>query len=171
MSNNRKRVVVTVKQKLQLIEMSEKGKSTSKLSEEYGVGAQTVRDIIKQKRKLEVFTRDCDSNAGPSTRKTMKTSSYKDLDTAMLQWFNQKRAEGMPITGSVIAHKAKFFHDSLGLEDDFNASSGWLTRFKKRHGIHQLSIQGERLSGDVDAAAKFRIEFEEYVQVNDLTPD
>jgi hypothetical protein len=32
--------------------------------------------------------------------------------------------------------KAKFFHDALGLEGEFNASVGWLTRFKQGYGIH-----------------------------------
>ena len=80
----RKKIVLTIKQKLTLIERFEKGESTSKLSEEYGIGIQTVRDIVKQKNKLESFARDCDSSAGPSKRKSMKTSTFEDLDAAML---------------------------------------------------------------------------------------
>jgi hypothetical protein len=36
------------------------------------------------------FVRDCDSGAGPSNCKSMKKSSYKEADDALLQWFNQK---------------------------------------------------------------------------------
>lgn len=148
MPNLRKKVVLTIKQKLTLIEKYEKGESTSKLAKEYGVGTQTVRDIIKKKRKLEEFTRNCASNAGPSNRKTMKMSTYENLDSAMLKWFKEKLSEGIPINGPMCTHQAKFFHDALGLKGNFNASSGWLARFKQRHGIRDFTLREEHLSGD-----------------------
>ena len=96
-TNKRKRIVITLKQKLTLIERFENGESTLRLAEEYGIGAQTVRDVIRQKNKLEAFTRDCDSTTGSSRRKSMKNSLYEDLESALLTWFNQKRAEGILI--------------------------------------------------------------------------
>jgi hypothetical protein len=36
------------------------------------------------------FLRDCDSGAGHSNCKSMKKSSYEEVDVALLQWFNQK---------------------------------------------------------------------------------
>lgn len=171
LTKKRKRIVLTIKQKLTLIERSEKGESMSKLSEEYGIGVQTVRDIVKQKNKLEAFARDCDSSAGPSKRKSMKTSTFEDLDAAMLIWFNQKRAEGIPISGQMCIEAAKTFHKNLGIEENFNASSGWMTRFKQRHGIRQLTIQGERLSSNTEAADEFCVEFQEFLQRENLQPD
>jgi len=170
-SERRKRVVLTIKQKLQLIEEFEKGESATKLAEKYGIGVQTVRDINKNKRKLEEFARDCDSGVGPSKRKSMKMSSYEGLDLALLQWFNQKRAEGIPVSGPMCTHKAKLFHEALGLEGNFSASSGWLTRFKQRHGIRELPVQVEQLSACVAAADAFRLEFQKYVEEENLQPD
>jgi hypothetical protein len=40
--------------------------------------------------KLMEFARDCGSAAGPSNCKSMKNSSYEEVDVALLQWFNQK---------------------------------------------------------------------------------
>jgi hypothetical protein len=65
------------------------------------------------------------------------------VDVALLQWFNQKGAEGTSVCGPICAQKAKFFHEVLGLEGEFNASVGWLTRFKQLCGIHEISVQGE----------------------------
>jgi len=171
LTKKRKKIVLTIKQKLTLIERFEKGESMSKLSEEYGIGIQTVRDIVKQKNKLEAFARDCDSSAGPSKRKSMKTSTFEDLDAAMLIWFNQKRAEGIPISGQMCIEAAKTFHENLGIKESFNASSGWMTRFKQRHGIRQLTIQGERLSSNAEAVDEFCVEFQEYLQRENLQPD
>jgi hypothetical protein len=46
--------------------------------------------------KLMEFVKDCDSD-GPSNRKSMKKSSYKEVDFELLQWFNLKRAEGTTV--------------------------------------------------------------------------
>lgn len=64
-----------------------------------------------------------------------------------------------------------FFFEALGLEGKFDASSGWLYRFKQRHGIRELDIQGEALSGDKEAAEKFVAEFNEFVMAENLLPD
>jgi hypothetical protein len=102
----------------------------TKLSEDYGIGIQTVHDIKNNKIKVMDFVRDYDSGAGPSNCKSMKKSSYKVVDVALLQWFNQKRAEGTSVSGPMCAQKAKLFHEALGLECEFNTSFGWFTRFK-----------------------------------------
>jgi hypothetical protein len=64
-------------------------------------------DIKNSKIKLMEFLGDCDSGAGSSNCKSMKKSSYKEMDVALLQQFNQKRAEGILVSGPMCAHKAK----------------------------------------------------------------
>jgi hypothetical protein len=59
--------------------------------------------------KITEFVRDCDSGAGPYNCKSMKKSSYEEVDVAVLQWFNLKQAEGMPVSGLMCGQKAKFF--------------------------------------------------------------
>lgn len=105
----RKRTVLSVEQKLSLIAKFERGVSTTNLSREFGIGQQTVRDIVKQ---LQSIVRNCDSSTGPSQRKTMKTSTYENLDVALLTWFIQKRSEGVPIT--IFTEKAKYFNEKMG---------------------------------------------------------
>ena len=51
----------------------------------------------------------------------------------------------------------------LGLEGDFNASSGRLTWFKQCYGIWQLNVEGEHLSVDVTAAELFCVKFQEFI--------
>lgn len=73
------------------------------------------------------------------------------------------------MSGPTIAAKAKIFFDLLGLEGNFDASSGWLHRFKKRHGIREIGLHGEKLSGDQQAADDFQRDFEEFVLSEDLS--
>lgn len=43
----------------------------------------------------------------------------------------------------MLCEKAKWFYYQISEEEDFQASQDWL---KKRHGICQLTINGEKLS-------------------------
>jgi hypothetical protein len=53
--NKRKRVVLTIAKKLQIVERAKNGESISKLVSEFNIGNQTARDIIKKKDKLHKF--------------------------------------------------------------------------------------------------------------------
>jgi hypothetical protein len=79
---------------------------------------------------MESFS-NCDSGAGPSSCKSIRQSLHKEVGVALLQWFNQKQAEGTSVFDPLYAQKAEFFHKALGLEGEFIASIGWLTRFKQ----------------------------------------
>jgi hypothetical protein len=72
---------------------------------------------------------------------------------------------------STCAQKAKFFHEALGLEGKFNASTGWLTRFKQQYGIRKIAVQGKRLGANDVAANTFHMEFQKFVQEENLNPD
>ena len=37
---------------------------------------------------------------------------------------------------------------AIGEDQNFSASLGWLDRWKKRHGVQQIGICGEKLSAD-----------------------
>lgn len=169
MSEKRKRVVLTIQKKLEIINKMEEGSTgTRNLALLYNVGETTIRDIWKKKDKIIQFASSSDSAKGLSKRKAMKMSTYAELDEAMLQWFQQKRAEGTQVSGPICAKQAQFFFTALGLEGDFNASSGWLTRFKQRHGIREIAVQGEKLSGDNKAASEFCKDFQEFIARENL---
>ena len=71
----------------------------------------------------------------------------------------QKRSQGIPITGPILREKAQLFHQQLhddNSSSSFEASTGWQWRFCQRHGIRQLSLQGEKLSSDLDAPDSFK---------------
>ncbi|KAJ8720806.1 hypothetical protein PYW08_006271 [Mythimna loreyi] len=87
----------------------------------------------------------------------MKLAANTNLDDALYKWFTQKRAQGEPISGPILCEKAVQFNEKLEGPSNFQASTGWLKRFKSRHGIRELQIQGEKLSADSSAAESFKI--------------
>ena len=56
-----------------------------------------------------------------------------------------------------------------GEESSFSGSTGWQWRFCKRHGIRNLSLEGEKVSADTEASATFITSFNEFVEEHQLT--
>lgn len=77
------------------------------------------------------------------------------LGYAVSLWFRQPRTLGVPVPVSVLQEKAVQLNKKLNGSDSFSGSKGWLEKLKNCHGIRQLAISGEKLSGDTDNAADF----------------
>ena len=149
-AKNRKRVVLSIEDKLKVIELIDKSVSYSIISEKFGIGRSTVSDIKKNKEKILSFKREMVDMGMKKRPKTMKLGEDRELDQALYLWFKQKRMSGVPVTGPLLCAKALELSKSLKGETKFCASEGWKWRFCQRHGIRQLSDQGEKLSADKD---------------------
>ncbi|CAH1996004.1 unnamed protein product [Acanthoscelides obtectus] len=154
MASKRKRVVLSLADKLKIIEQLDKGVTGKKLSEIYGVGQATICDIKNSKSTLLNFVSVLENEDGSSSRKTMKTATNKNLEDAVFKWFLQQRSMGNPISGPILCEKAKILAEKLGYSS-FKASNGWLRNFKFRHGVRELDLAGEKLSADSAAAENF----------------
>jgi hypothetical protein len=87
----------------------------------------------------------------------------------LFERFQQRRIEGVPVSGLLLIQQAKKFHDDLKINKACDYSQGWLHRFKLRHGIRKLSVSGEKLSADSDAAGKFVEEFTKLISDENFT--
>ncbi|XP_060877253.1 tigger transposable element-derived protein 4-like [Metopolophium dirhodum] len=74
-------------------------------------------------------------------RKRFKASSFPEIEHAMTEWIKRVRDYNFPISGPLILEKAAEFAKNLVLT--FQASSGWLEKFKLRNGIVEKIISGE----------------------------
>ena len=145
----RKRKILTIEQKVEILNESSRGVSTTILSERYGLGKSTVSDIKKNKDSILNFKRKVTDMGMNKKVKIMKLGDDMKHDEAVCIWLKQKCMEGTPISGPILCEKAIQLHQRMyGEESKFQASSGWQWRFCKRHGIRNLSLQGEKLSAD-----------------------
>ena len=81
-------------------------------------------------------------------RKVLRLAYNDRLDDAVYLWFTQKRSQDMLVSGPVLCEKAAQLHEQLHEGESvppFQASRGWLWHFGQRHGIRQLSLQGEKV--------------------------
>ena len=171
-TEKRKRNVLTLPKKIELVRRMEKGESCSKLMAEFGVGPSTLYDFKKQKVKLLSFVASAD---GPSAkigkRKTLKESKLGELDRGLYLWFQARRSEGKAVSRPALIDEAKKLKDSPGIEEECDFSVGWLRNFKQRHGIRGLKVQGEKYSADTAAADSFSEEFLSLIREDGVTPE
>ena len=112
------------------------------------------------------FVSALDNLAMSKKRKVMRIAEDNKLDEALYLWFIQRRSQGMPISGPILCEKALQLYNKLHEGEGesvspFTASRGWLWRFCGRHGLRQLSVQGEKLSADSATPDPFKKQLQE----------
>ena len=80
----------------------------------------------------------------------------------MIIWVDQAIAQRLTIQGHMVQEKAKWFAGRLGVKD-FNASDGWLAKFKKRNRLSSYKRRGESASAPIEEIPRFRAELQESI--------
>ena len=130
-----------LEKRFQIVEEHENSKGltgTRKLAEKFGCGKTQESNILKQK----TLVREEYERGFSSAKKPNRTSLYSDVNDAVLEWFNKKTEQRIPVDGPLIQEFATKVAEKLGYPE-FKASSGWLTRFKERNNLSQHKLCGE----------------------------
>lgn len=98
MKQNCKRKSISFEEKKKILDDSDR-LSTKKLAEKYGKKLQTIRKIKKQREKI---TNAIEIDGIAKKSKHVKSSTYKNLETAVLRWFKNARERKVSITGDLI---------------------------------------------------------------------
>ena len=93
-----KRVVLSIPDKLKVIEMLDKSTSYTVITEKFGTGRSTVGDIKKNREKILKFSKEMKDMGMSRSAKVMKLGDDSKLDKAVYLSFKQKRMEGVPIS-------------------------------------------------------------------------
>nr|XP_014431724.1 jerky protein homolog [Pelodiscus sinensis] len=167
----RKRVVLTLKQKIDICTRLEKGENRNILMQEYNVGSSTIYDIKAQKGQLLKFFASCESNKAVEQRRTLHMPKLEQLDSVLYEWFSLKRSEGATISGPMLIEKAKDFYKQMQLTEPCAFSDGWLSCFKLRHGIRKLNVSSEQKLADHEAAEKYCEIFRNLIAEHNLSSE
>lgn len=88
-TGKRKRDVLSIEKKLELIKEIKKGATITTLSNQYGIPRTTINDLKKNADKIEEYASRMESLDGRTNkRRTMKMASNDELDEAVYTWFN-----------------------------------------------------------------------------------
>lgn len=165
----RKRIVVSIETKIEALKRLDKGESFKSIALHLGVGEVTVGDWKRNRAQIEKYF--ADKTNCSQVRKTMKHCEFEKTSEALFLWFTQLREKGSPVSGPMLKSKALDFHKKFYNDEPFTASVGWLDRWKKRYGIRQLNITGEKLSADSEAVVKFKEDFHKFIKENNISRD
>ncbi|KAM6276221.1 uncharacterized protein M6G45_001298 [Spheniscus humboldti] len=100
-------------------------------------------------RCREQILADWRTNANP-LRKRKREGKGGEVEDALFAWCQQALARGERLSGPILKAKAEELALSSGR--DFEATDGWLCRWKTRHNIVFKRHQGEKADADVGSA-------------------
>ena len=162
-SKKRKRSVLTLETKLEIVKALEKGTSQQVVGDKFGVAKSTIANIWKDHKRTADSIAFSESPAFTNKKcYIIRHPKFHLVDEACWMWFCQQRSKGAPVSGALLQEKARSFFAKLHPDADsqsFNGSTGWLTKFNKRHGIKSVQLRGEILSFVLSAIDPFREEW------------
>lgn len=128
----------------------------------------TVGDIKKKEAKIRPFASTMDSmDISKKGCMVQRLADDDKLDETVYLWFTQKLSQDMLVSRPVLCEKAAQLHKLLQEGESvppFQDSKGWLWHFCQRHGIRQLSLQGEKVSSDTTKVEPFKKELQELLE-------
>lgn len=137
-----KREVRTLDERINIIEEIERNPGEKKVdaAKRLGLATSTLSSILAKKEEIRLQASKC----GPASkkRKNSRESTFKELEEVLFSWYQQARASGIPVDGTILKEKATQISLRLGVEN-FSASNGWAARFKERHGLIFKKVCGE----------------------------
>jgi hypothetical protein len=142
--------VRTLEERLRIIGEVEKNPSEKRIdvAKRLGLPPSTLNSIIAKKRDIIEQAYKCGALA--KKRKTGKESTYSELENVLFAWYQQARASGMPVDGTILREISLKIAATMGIEN-FTASNGWVSRFKQRHGLVFKKVAGENATEDTSA--------------------
>lgn len=166
----KKPICLQLKDKADILDSLKKGTSVTSLAKKYNVAKSTICSI--KKKKESILTCVNNTYQGPGKRRTLKSSEFSAMEKSLYHWFIRMRNRNWPVSGLMLKEKAKELHSQLKeSEARFNASDGWLQRFKKRYGVRLLKITGEKLSSQPQLVDPFKQKLKEKIKEMDLCKD
>ena len=137
----RKLDIKSLKEKYKALKDLKKGLSNKDVAVKYGIPRNTISTWLTNKEKIvSAF----ESGKNPKQLK-LKTTENDNLDKCKYKWFLSAREQNVPVNDIILKEKAVFFAKELNIKG-FQASNGWLERWKTRNNISFKTVASEAKS-------------------------
>ncbi|UYV76661.1 hypothetical protein LAZ67_14001628 [Cordylochernes scorpioides] len=90
-----------------------------------------------------------------STLKRDRDGEFPEIEEALFRWIRQANAMKLAINGNILKEKAILLALKMG-QDNFEASNGWIEKFKARRNIAFKRLHGEAGSVDANSVATWK---------------
>ncbi|KAM9033903.1 uncharacterized protein LOC105749892 [Sarcophilus harrisii] len=156
-NTKKKRLVITLEQKFDVIERHERGHSNSKIGRDIGMPESTVRNIIKHAGEIKKKGKVASTFCGLQTTTRNRSITMIEMERLLAVWIEDCNKKCIPLTRAAIQTKASSLFkavkengNEMESEETFAASVGWFNRFKNRLQLHNAKITREAASADKD---------------------
>lgn len=149
--SNLKRKQFSLEEKLKILGKLDSGHAKQSVAKEFNIAPSTLSTFIKDREKIEKQIR-----SASGSQKKIRAAKFEDVDKAVFKWFQEVRSRNIPINGPLIREKALELSKLYG-HNEFQASVGWLNRFRDRFGISFKIICGEEKSVPLEKVNEWRI--------------
>jgi hypothetical protein len=95
----------------------------------------TIKLMLKQQKQILQL----DSAYLQSNPKSMRKVKIQELEKRLWDWFQKRESNGILVSEPAIQEKAESILQDIGSVGVLKLSSGWLTSFKKRHGLRSFT--------------------------------
>ncbi|CAG8554063.1 4641_t:CDS:2 [Paraglomus brasilianum] len=127
----KKRVPITALTKQEIcLKKRDNGKLRDEdLAREYGLDRSTITKILKQRERWLSI----DPTSNHARQKTQKSPKFPQIESALADWLTMAVSNGEAVSDAQLQQKALEFAQMYGLRNEFQASNGWISKFKTRH--------------------------------------
>ena len=174
---SKKRVQHSLEFKAKVVREYDAGSRACDVARKFGIRESTFRTIYKKKAEILRNMQAFGSSGDSSTRRKVAPRSVILTEKYLAAYINRKSRQNVPVGVSTIREQAIALHNVAARKcgadaaADFKASPGWLRRFLKRKGLHNLKFTGERASADVNAATEYPDRLAAIIEEEGYTPE
>ncbi|XP_051157548.1 jerky protein homolog isoform X2 [Leptopilina boulardi] len=162
------RARVSLKEKWEAVKRMEKGDNSLAIAKELGVSQRVIYQWMSVKEKIKKWYKTNPEHAIGLNRKNLIQVHSQQLDQVVYLWYVKCVKQGISVTGPMIRHKAMELNEQLRAGWPFQASDGWLHKWKKRHGI---IINPEQRFADDEPHQLFDDKFKTFIEQENLVAD
>ncbi|XP_061682790.1 heterogeneous nuclear ribonucleoprotein U-like protein 1 isoform X1 [Syngnathoides biaculeatus] len=182
----RHRKMLTIQQKIQLLDILQEGWSYAAVARHYGLNESTIRCIKKDEKKIRT-TASVSFNLSAKRLATSQNQVIVRMESALALWITDCRKKNIHFDMN-IRERAQQLYAMFANADDvckehgrskeskasptkFVASKGWFVRFTNRFNLKNLSLHGEAAASMVQKADKYTETFMTIVKGGGYKPE
>lgn len=141
MSEKRKRGSISLETKFNIIKAVERDEKYADIMAKFDLKCKSnICRIVQKKEKIINAFHNYDGN-----RKSLKTAKYEDIEEDLKTYILAANDKQITINGTLLKQKAQELAKKYGIPS-FQASNGWMSRFRKRHEHFLKEVNGESSS-------------------------
>uniref|UniRef100_A0A8C4RH87 HTH CENPB-type domain-containing protein n=1 Tax=Erpetoichthys calabaricus TaxID=27687 RepID=A0A8C4RH87_ERPCA len=145
--------VLSLVDRVEVLKPIDSKESQVSVAKHFGVHPSQICRIVKQWQQV---IDDWQKNANPD-RKRKRAGKSEYVEVALLHCFSQARSRQLAVSPPMLIEKANQLVVSFGIEG-FNATNGWLERWKQREKSSLNSNTGEKQDADEFGAERWIVE-------------